>query len=41
MLSTSPPLANAEDLAIPRCVANADEAIAIVRESHASWLRAR
>jgi uncharacterized protein (TIGR00730 family) len=39
MLSTDPPLANAADMAIPRCVANADEAIAIVRECHAAWLR--
>jgi uncharacterized protein (TIGR00730 family) len=37
MLSTDPPLANADDLAIPRCVANADEAIALLRESHAAW----
>jgi len=34
-----PPLANAADIAIPRCVENADEAIAIVREWHAAWLR--
>jgi uncharacterized protein (TIGR00730 family) len=39
MLSTDPPLANAIDMAIPRCVANADEAIAIVRECHAAWLK--
>ena len=38
MLSMDPPLANAEDLAIPRCVANADEAIVLVRKSHAAWL---
>jgi uncharacterized protein (TIGR00730 family) len=37
MLTTDPPLANADDLAIPRCVANADEAIALLRESHAAW----
>jgi uncharacterized protein (TIGR00730 family) len=37
MLSTDPPRANADDLAIPRCVANADEAIALLRESHAAW----
>jgi hypothetical protein len=24
---------------IPRCVARADEAIALVREDHATWLR--
>jgi uncharacterized protein (TIGR00730 family) len=38
MLSFDPPLANAEDMRIPRCVANADEAIAIIREHHQSWL---
>jgi uncharacterized protein (TIGR00730 family) len=38
MLSADPPLANAEDLAIPRCVATADEAIVILRECHAAWL---
>lgn len=32
MLSSDPPLANAEDLAIPVCVADADEAVAIIRE---------
>src|SRR5262245_10318563 len=39
MLSTDPPLASAADMTIPRCVANADEAIAIVREHHAAWLK--
>ncbi len=38
MLSIDPPLASAEDLAIPHCVANADEAIVLVRASHAAWL---
>ena len=38
MLSTEPPLANAADMAIPRCVANADEAIAVIREYHQLWL---
>ncbi|AMY08692.1 putative lysine decarboxylase [Luteitalea pratensis] len=38
MLSSDPPLASARDMDIPRCVANADEAIAIVREHHAAWL---
>ncbi len=33
-------LANAEDMKIPRCVDTADEAIAIIRESHARWLAA-
>jgi uncharacterized protein (TIGR00730 family) len=31
MLSTDPPLANAEDLAIPVCVADADEAVGLIR----------
>jgi uncharacterized protein (TIGR00730 family) len=39
MLSTDPPLANAGDLAIPQCVANADEAIAIIRERREAWLK--
>jgi hypothetical protein len=39
MLSTDPPLAGAEDMAIPRCVASGDEAIAALRECHAAWLR--
>ena len=30
-------LANAEDMKIPRCVDNAEQAIAIVREHHARW----
>jgi len=38
MLSMDPPLANAEDLEIPHCVANADEALVLVRASHAAWL---
>ncbi|HJZ70507.1 MAG TPA: LOG family protein [Vicinamibacterales bacterium] len=38
MLSTTPPLASAPDLAIPRCVANADEAIAVIRDARAGWL---
>jgi len=37
MLTTDPPLANADDLDIPRCVATADEAIVILRESLAEW----
>ena len=41
MLSADPPLANPEDMTIPRCAANADEAIAIIREHHGAWLRAR
>jgi uncharacterized protein (TIGR00730 family) len=38
MLAEDPPLANVDDLRIPRCVTNADEAIVLVRECHASWL---
>jgi uncharacterized protein (TIGR00730 family) len=41
MLSTDPPLANPPDMAIPRCVANADEAIAIIGEHRAAWLARR
>jgi uncharacterized protein (TIGR00730 family) len=37
MLSYDPPLANADDFAIPQCVAGADEAIAVIREHHARW----
>jgi uncharacterized protein (TIGR00730 family) len=32
-------LANAEDMAIPRCVKTADEAIALLRDHHAKWLK--
>jgi uncharacterized protein (TIGR00730 family) len=32
LLTTEPPLANPEDLTIPRCVDTADEAIALIRE---------
>ena len=39
MLSTDPPLANAEDLTIPQCVANGAEAIALIRKDHARWRR--
>jgi uncharacterized protein (TIGR00730 family) len=31
-------LANPEDMAIPRCVKTADEAIALLRDHHAKWL---
>lgn len=37
MLSTTPPLAAAEDLNLPQCVAGADEAIALIRSCHARW----
>jgi uncharacterized protein (TIGR00730 family) len=38
MLAPDPPLANPEDMTIPRCAANADEAIALIREHHGKWL---
>jgi uncharacterized protein (TIGR00730 family) len=38
MLAIDPPLANPEDMAIPRCVENADEAIALIRAHHQLWL---
>jgi uncharacterized protein (TIGR00730 family) len=37
MLSYDPPMANAEDFDIPRCVADADEAVAVIREHLATW----
>ena len=41
MLSFEPPMANAGDIDIPRLVANGNEAIALIREHHANWLRNR
>ena len=41
MLGFDVPLASPEDIAIPRCVPSAEEAIAIVREHRAKWLRAQ
>jgi uncharacterized protein (TIGR00730 family) len=38
LLTSQPPLANPEDMTIPRCVNTADEAIALIREHHARWL---
>jgi uncharacterized protein (TIGR00730 family) len=37
-LDARPPLASPADFEIPRCVPTADEAIAILRDSHAAWL---
>ena len=37
LLTSQPPLASAEDVAIPQCVQTADEAIAVLREHHARW----
>lgn len=41
MLTTDPPLANPEDMDIPRCVASGDDAIALIREHHARWVSGR
>lgn len=38
MLAPESPLASPEDFAIPHCVADADEAIVILREHHERWL---
>jgi hypothetical protein len=38
MISFDPPLANPEDMTIPRCAANGHEAIALVRKHHQIWL---
>jgi uncharacterized protein (TIGR00730 family) len=37
LLTSQPPLANPEDLLIPRCLKTAEEAIAVIREHHAQW----
>jgi uncharacterized protein (TIGR00730 family) len=37
MLSSDPPLASAGDLKIPHCAADADAAIALIREHHRRW----
>ena len=39
LLTTDPPLANAEDLDLPICVSTGDEAIAVVKKSYADWQR--
>jgi len=39
MIASDPPLASREDFKTPRCVADADEAIAILREHHRRWKR--
>jgi hypothetical protein len=41
MLTAAPPLASAEDLAIPQCVSDADEAVALIREHRDAWLARR
>jgi predicted Rossmann-fold nucleotide-binding protein len=37
MLNFETPLINAEDVEIPKCVADANEAIAIIRDHRAKW----
>jgi uncharacterized protein (TIGR00730 family) len=37
MLSVEPPLASPEDIKIPLCAANGDEAIAMLRRHHLQW----
>jgi hypothetical protein len=37
MLSFDPSLAHAEDFAIPKCVADADAAISLIREHYSKW----
>lgn len=37
ILASDPPLASPPDFEIPRCVAGADEAIALIRADHARW----
>jgi uncharacterized protein (TIGR00730 family) len=41
LLKTELNLANPEDMTIPRCVNTADEAITLIREHHARWLKDR
>jgi len=41
MLAFDPPLADPEDMTIPRRVANADEAIAVIRAHHGHWTDTR
>jgi uncharacterized protein (TIGR00730 family) len=41
MLSGDQPLANPDDMNLPRCLATADEAIEVIREQHALWLAGR
>ncbi|HRX80696.1 MAG TPA: LOG family protein [Pirellulaceae bacterium] len=41
MLDADSPLANAEDMEIPQCVSNADEAIVLIRKHHARWLKSQ
>jgi uncharacterized protein (TIGR00730 family) len=39
LLSFDPPLANPEEIEIPQCVPNAEEAIALIADHHDKWVR--
>ncbi len=39
MLHSQPPLANPDDMTIPRCLNTAEEAVAMISVHHAKWLR--
>ncbi|HEY3968341.1 MAG TPA: LOG family protein [Planctomycetaceae bacterium] len=41
LLTTHPPLANPEDIAIPRCVETANEAIEVIRQQQSAWLQVK
>jgi hypothetical protein len=41
LLTSQPPLANPEDIAIPQHVNTGDDAIELIRRHHASWLQAK
>jgi predicted Rossmann-fold nucleotide-binding protein len=39
LLTTQPPLISPEDVDIPQCVGTADDAIALLKQHHAQWMR--
>jgi uncharacterized protein (TIGR00730 family) len=39
MLAVEPPLASPEDIRIPQCVVNGDEAIELLRQQHLKWVQ--
>ena len=41
MLQFETPLADAEEIDIPQCVENGDEAVTIIRERHSRWVQER
>jgi hypothetical protein len=41
LLTFQPPLASAEDMNIPMCAATADDAITLIRQHHASWVKSQ